>query len=344
MKTSLILVLTGIFLTAMADAKVHTFQLTNDVIQADITPDIGGRVLSFSLVNKPNFLKVGDAVATNPNPRVSSKSDAIAYLGHEMWVGPQSQWWSQQTVNKSRAAEKAEWPPDPYLALAKNKMIEKSSKKIVLESPESPVSGLIMTKSFSLVSSNKNSIELNTTAKNIRKKSVSWDVWFNTRVSAATQVYVPVASEKDVRIKMFEDTVQDAFVPSIEEKILSLDLAATGSKKNAGKVKLTIQPTAGWLAGFQNEQVFIIQFSYQPLLAIHPEQGQVELYYDYLPHKLQDGVIEMEVHTPYQKLVPGEQMSGKELWTILPYFGAPTRDAQVAFLREQSKLLGLQGL
>ncbi len=338
------LFLAGLLCATTVGAQVHTFSLTNNVVQSEITPDIGGRLLSFSLVDKPNFLKVGEAVVTNPNPIVNSESDAVAYLGHEMWIGPQSQWWSQQTVNKIRAAKKAAWPPDPYLALAKNKVLEKSSKKIIIQSPKSPVSGLIITKSFSLVSNNKNSLELKVIAKNIRKKSVAWDVWFNTRVSARTQVYVPVASENDVRVKLFAGTVQDAFVPNIQQNIFSLNLMEMASKKNAGKVKLMIQPTAGWMAGFHNEQVFIIQFSYQPLSAIHPEQGQIELYYDYLPNKLQDGVIEMEVHTPYKKLAPGKEIVGKELWTILPYAGEPTRDGHLAFLREQSKTLGLKGL
>lgn len=344
MNIGLFFVLAGMFGVAMADEKVHSFQLKNGVIQAGITADIGGRVLSFSLANKSNFLKIGESVVSNPNPIVNSEADAIGYLGHEMWVGPQSQWWSQQTINNSRAAAKAEWPPDPYLALAKNKILEKSSKKIVLQSPESPVSGLRMTKSFSFVDKNKNSLELKVTAKNIREESVSWDVWFNTRVSAATRVYVPVGNEKDVQVKLFEDTVQDAFVPTIQQKIFSLDLMALSANKNAGKVKLMIQPTAGWMAGFHNEQAFIIQFPYQPLLSIHPEQGQIELYYDYLPNRVQDGLIEMEVHTPYKKLLAGEEMVGNELWTILPYAGAPTRDGHLAFLREQSKALGLKGL
>ncbi|MES2676304.1 MAG: DUF4380 domain-containing protein [Pseudomonadota bacterium] len=344
MKIGLFFVLAGMCGATMADEKVHSFQLTNGVIQAEITADIGGRVLSFSLANKPNFLKIGEAVFTSPNPIANPEANAIGYLGHEMWVGPQSQWWSQQTINSSRAAAKAEWPPDPYLVLAKNRIIEKSSKKIVLESPESPISGLKMTKSYALASNKKNSIELEVIAKNIRKESVAWDIWFNTRVSAATQVYVPVDTAKDVGVKLFEDRVQDAYVPRIQQKIFLLDLVALSTHKNAGKVKLMIQPSAGWMAGFQDDQAFIIQFPHQPLLAIHPEQGQIEVYFDYLSDKVQDGLIEMEVHTPYKKLLPGEEMVGSQLWTILPYAGPPTYNAQVAFLREQANTLGLKGL
>ena len=44
------------------------------------------------------------------------------------------------------------------------------------------------------------------------------------------------------------------------------------------------------------------------------------------------GLLEMEVHAPYRTLKPGEEMEAVEWWTALPYDGADTREAQVAFL------------
>jgi len=40
---------------ASASAQVQKIVLKNDHIQAEITPDIGGRLLSISLAGKPNF-------------------------------------------------------------------------------------------------------------------------------------------------------------------------------------------------------------------------------------------------------------------------------------------------
>jgi hypothetical protein len=55
-------------------------------------------------------------------------------------------------------------------------------------------------------------------------------------------------------------------------------------------------------------------------------------------------LMEMEVHAPYVTLAPGRHMQASELWTLLPYDGADTRAAQVAFLRAHAKELGLEGM
>lgn len=68
--------------------------------------------------------------------------------------------------------------------------------------------------------------------------------------------------------------------------------------------KLLLQPSAGWMAGFAGGQVLVIRFMHQPLAAIHPEQGQVELYLDAPPQHPEQGLLEMEVHAPYRQLAP----------------------------------------
>jgi hypothetical protein len=52
----------------------------------------------------------------------------------------------------------------------------------------------------------------------------------------------------------------------------------------------------------------------------------------------------MEVHAPYRKLAPGRSMASSELWTILAYEGAATREAHADFLRKHARQLGLDGL
>ena len=64
---------------------------------------------------------------------------------------------------------------------------------------------------------------------------------------------------------------------------------------------------------------------------IHPQQGQVELYLDH-GADIAAGLLEMEVHAPYRTLAPGEAMQARERWTVLPYDGADTPQAHLAFL------------
>ncbi len=315
-----------------AHAEVTRIPLHNGTVTIEITPDIGGRILSASLVDKPNFLHIGAAVESEPNPLVTPESNNISYFGHETWVGPQSQWWVHQLLNPQRAAAKAVWPPDPFLILAKNTVQEKNSQKVILQSPNSPVSGVAMQKTFSLVEGKPNQIRLDVTAQNIRDSNVAWDIWFNTRVPHTTNVYVPVASMKDVRVEHFTDATYGPLEHNFSEGIFALENFSPSAHQGR-KGKVFIQPARGWLAAFSGQQLLIIQFALQPKSVIHSEQGQIELYQEFLNDRLDDGLLELEVHAPYKTLKPRESMSATEIWTLLPYTGEQTAEAQRTFLR-----------
>jgi len=332
------------FSSVITHAQVQKIILNNGTVQAEITPDIGGRLLSFSLVKKNNLLNVGEAIISNPHPAIDVESPYVGYLGHEIWAGPQSQWWAHQTLSPKRAAEKAMWPPDPYVTLAKNNILEKSSHTVVLQSPGSPISGLQFTKRYSLIKNKKNSLELNVSARNIRREGVAWDVWFNTRTDANTQLYIPVADVKDVREVPFDSDLNDPLAYTLTYGIFKLDVTTHPVEKNKRKGKVLIQPSHGWMASYRGDQLFIIQFEHQPQSAIHPEQGQIELYGDFNINKLEEGFLELEVHAPYRTLAENQTMSARELWTVLQYTGESTSEAQLAFLREKAASLGLGGL
>lgn len=313
---------------------VERLTLQNKILRVEITPDIGGRVLHFSRQGAPNFLRVGSAVDELPNPVVSGASENIGYLGHEMWVGPQSEWWTHQSINTDRRAAQSVWPPDPFLVLSRHTVAQRTSKQIVLEGPHSPVSGITFTKRYQLLQERPDSLLLNVSARNTRKTPVSWDIWFNTRVRAEARVYVPIKDEKQLRLNPFPGKEVAPPVYQIHHGFFSFDLAAPPAGKTIRRGKVFMQPAAGWLAAFDHGQVFIIQFPLEPATAIHPEQGQVELYLDYQPDNPHANMMELEVHAPYKTLQPGEEMHAQEVWTILPYEGDFTSEAHVKFLKK----------
>ncbi|WP_331345633.1 DUF4380 domain-containing protein [Cellvibrio sp. UBA7661] len=316
---------------AAQDAEVTRITLGNNTIAAEITPDIGGRVLSVNLQGQPNFLLVGDAVKTMPNPPVSPKSYNIGYMGHEVWVGPQSQWWQHQLLNDERRTAKAIWPPDPYLVLAKNQLLEQTAQQVTMLGSNSPVSGVSFQKQFALVDGKPNQLQLNVSAKNIRNTQVAWDIWFNTRVPHSTFVYVPVASLEDVRVEHFTDETYGRLAHDYRDGFFSLKNDASEQQGRKGKV--FIQPSQGWLAAFRDQQVLLITFALQPKSAIHPEQGQVELYQEFLNERPEQGLLELEVHAPYKTLKPQETMSASETWILLPYSGEHNQQAHHTFLQ-----------
>ena len=321
------------FLFSSAQAAVTSISFNNGTVALEITPDIGGRILSVGLVNQPNFLRVGDVVGSNPNPLVTPQAESIGYLGHEVWVGPQSQWWIHQLVNPERKAAKSVWPPDPFLVLSKYAVQEKTNQQITIQSPNSPVSGVALQKRVSLVKENPNQIRLDVSAQNIRDSSVAWDIWFNTRVSHATNVYVPVADMSDVRVTHFVDETYGPLTHNFNDGIFALENSSPSSHQGR-KGKVFIQPSHGWMAAFRDQQLLIIQFALQPKSAIHPEQGQIELYQEFLNNAQEDGLLELEVHAPYKTLSPQGSMSATEMWTLLPYAGKNSAAEQKAFLHE----------
>ncbi|RNF29767.1 hypothetical protein NM04_16190, partial [Massilia aurea] len=111
------------------------------MVEARVSEVAGGRLLSFALKGQPNFLLIDEA-AGDPDAPPDATSGYIRYQGHEVWIGPQREWWVHQDVNPARAAAKATWPPDPWLSLAKYALVHKKQDEIVLDSPASPVSGI----------------------------------------------------------------------------------------------------------------------------------------------------------------------------------------------------------
>lgn len=311
---------------------VERIRLQSIDVVIDVTPALGGRVLHVGRIGLPNLIKTGEPVALEPAPAVSAEADDIGYLGHDVWLGPQSGWWSDQQVNPARRAAKAVWPPDPYLAFAQTRVVVRSPDRLVLEGADSPVTGVRLLKSFAFDPTDPATVVVTATARNIRDRPLARDLWFNTRTSAATRVYVPVADTRDVRVEGAKGAV-----PSwrIDAGVFAFLPPPPGTAMRRGK--LLLDPSAGWMAGFAQGQAFVIRFDLQPREAIHPEHGQVELYLDHAGD-LQAGLLEMEVHAPFRTLASGEAMQARERWTVLPYDGPETPEAQVAFLCERLDL------
>jgi hypothetical protein len=322
------------FCMPMTVSAVETVRLENELIALEVTPELGGRGLAFSLKGHPNLLKTGEPVVTRPKPKVSATADDIGYLGHDVWVGPQSQWWMQQDANPVRRKARVNWPPDPFLAFADTRIVERTPSRLVLEGVDSPISGVRLRKTFQLSAARVDAVEIRVTARNIRNTDIAWDLWFNTRTPSYTRVYVPVNGDDEVRMQPSTEPTIGPLLPRVEHGLFSLDRAMLPEGVSARRGKVLIQPSAGWMAGFSGGQLFLIQFPHQPRSRIHPEQGQVELYLDDRADAAA-GLLEMEVHAPYRILKPNEEMEAVEWWTVMPYDGPDTREAQVAFLCEE---------
>lgn len=320
---------------SLAASDIERLRLESPDAVLEVTPWLGGRGLHFGIPGLPNLIKVGDAVQSHPHPVVSADADDIGHLGHDVWLGPQSGWWSDQSANPARRDARAAWPPDPYLAFAQTTVLEHTSDKLVLEGIDSPVTGVRLTKTFAFDANDPATVNVGVEARNLRDTPVSRDLWFNTRASAAMRVYVPVDGESDVRMETSAEVA--APVWRIEDGLFSFMDAPLPAGREVRRGKAFLQPSSGWMAGFAHGQAFVIRFALEPRESIHPEHGQVELYLDHGPD-IADGLLELEVHAPYRTLAPGETMAAAERWTVLRYDGPDDQASHADFLCERLAL------
>ena len=327
--------------TAAASTVEH-IRLDDGHLQVEVAPAIGGRIVHLSLPGRGNMLRVGHAaLATVPAPEPSADGPDLPYFGHELWLGPQSRWWLDQDVNQARRDAAAPWPPDPWLAHARNRIVQSGPRALVLEGVASPVSGLQATQSFRLSGRTPATLELSAEAVNRRDRNVRRNLWFNTRLPAGSRVFAPVARPEDARLRADADAVFDGPVAWWQDGLYSLQLEPPSAGKGGRRGKIFIAPSAGWVAGFNAGQLLVIQFERQDGALIDPEHGQLELYQQWHHDDPQAGILELEVHAPLRTLAPGESMQARERWTVFAYDGPDTLDAQRAALEEALHSLGL---
>jgi Domain of unknown function (DUF4380) len=339
LKLILLLLCTTMTLSHISLADMKKYTLESSEISVVITPDAGGRILLASRKNQSNFLKLGDAVENHQAIFVNENTDFMPYFGHEVWFGPQTAWWSMQTLVESRRKNNAAWPPDPFVTLADNQILSQSPQKILMKSPASPISGLTVEKTFALVADDPRQIDLLVKATNSRESDVAWDIWFNTRSFPQTRIYAPVDLSTQVRTTSWDSPETAPVNYEISQGFLSLKLENPPKGKQQLKGKVFFQPSEGWFAGFNKQQLLIVQFPLEPIANIHPEQGQLEFYMEYSPTNEKLGILEMEVHSAYKKLKPGEVMTARERWTLIDYSGDESVEAQRKFLKEQLRNL-----
>lgn len=287
--------------------------LQNDFIKAGFLPDVGGRMVYLAPVGESNFL-LSDSVLWNETERITPKADSPfkPYNGFITWLGPQSQWWTQQNLLPNKKKRADVWPPDPFLIYSNFKIVKQTETSIVLEGPESPVTGIQLTKSFELI---KHSIRIKVTAKNIRNSEVSWDLWSNARFPANTNFKVPVNSADMVRIKADETSLIDTMKYAIQDGYFTYQTELPSEKKLQRISKAFIYPSEGSIKVHRDNWELTLNFDRVPKNKIHPEQALVEVYNCSSADGRSD-ILELEHHSAYHKIKPGKSITLDEEWSF----------------------------
>lgn len=331
---------------AQAAAEAHLVLLTSDRLEVGIMPQAGGRVVLLRQPGGRNLL-VSDPAKWTPadrTPEPTATSHFQDFNGHEIWLGPQQDWWAQQTVNADRGGRRAAWPPDPWLNTGRFEIIERSPTGVALRGPASPVSGLRVDKEFRIQADG--SLLLRTVAVNMRQEPVAWDLWSLTRVPGRSSAYVPIEQGEGCRIEYAaNDPVKTGAAPhQTRDGVFFFDCRAPFPRGwSQASAKAFLDPAQGWIACFNADACLVKRAVIVPKDRIHPSHAFIEIFVA-LPPPPEAGLMELEFHSEYRRLQPGESLACEETWTLLPYAGSDSADGHIAFLKEHGLLPAEAGL
>jgi len=280
------------FVTGAEKPDSNLVWLINSKIEVGILPQVGGRLVVLRKPGGANLLKADSTQWQPPWPTVSAQSKFIPYNGHIVWLGPQKEWWSRQTLNPQRKKQRANWPPDPYLIYGDYQACLQNPNAITLASPVSPVSGVKLIKTIAIKAGGI--VEFDVSAIGTRDSVLFWDIWMNTRMAGFDRAYVPVDPDEPPDFMITESEAVEptpyrfirdyfTFLPSFPEK-----------EEQVQEVHLN--PAAPFLAGVHDKEILLIQFDRIAQRLVSPGHTQVELYNRITA---EDQLLELEVHGQY---------------------------------------------
>lgn len=309
-----------------------TITLNNNNIQLTILPNIGGRVVSLICNGSRNILS-SDSSLWNHNFKKAIEEytsfEILQFRGHSTWVGPQSEWWVRQNINQEKKKNKDTWPPDPFLDYGDFEILKQTNNSIELLGGKSKYTGVQIQKFYKILDSGK--VELKARATNIRKEEISWDIWFNTRFPGNCKSYVPIAHVDDYRVETSPENeelnskvVDGLFTFIIEEP------SANFSQKSA---KAFLTPNQPYIFSFNENYMFVVHIDISNAENIHSEHAVVEIY-NAISENSTDSLLELEYHSPYKKMKPGDSVEISEIWELIEYDGNDSETEHINFINE----------
>ena len=310
-------------------------RIENSGTSIGILPDVGGRPVMLKRAGGQNVLKEARSFWNEPReerPLVIPEAKWKPYFGHITWLGPQDDWWKHQTIAPEKQRRASRWPPDPYLIYAPYAVTGHSSSAIELQSPESPVTGIQLTKRLTV--DDTGAVVVTVTAQNISRQPRRWNLWSNLRVPVDSAFYVPVSGEDSPSSYHAElnrgpglpgkYTTVNGYVTLIRQK------QPVNTTRGA---KLFVTSNAGLIAAFSGKSMLLVTFTATVPDRVPESHAPIEIY-TLLAGSDGASFTELEHHAPLHNLAPGESMTRRETWRVVPYDGPHIPEDHTRFLNQ----------
>ena len=300
--------------------------LENTKLKIGVLTDVGGCMVYFGSPDGQNLLKSDTSLWNQPassHVKPSAFSMFKQYFGMISWVGPQSEWWKHQNINQKRLKNAAVWPPDPFITLGQYQVLEKTDSTLKIISPKSPVSNVQLTKEFKLAG---NKLLITVSAKNTSDSTISWDLWTNARFNVDTKYMVPTSEKGLQRVTTDESPVKEKMEYKLENGVFHF----VPKEISAGKIqqygKAFIYPEACNILVIKDKYLLKMSFEKVAMEKIHPEQALVEVFQS-LSNAGGDNLLELEHHSAFKTLKPGESFQLTDTWSLLNEKDYPNQQA-----------------
>lgn len=314
-----------------ADGDERLTWIRNDRIEVGVLLAGGGRVVVLRRPDGHNVLASDPALwqpAALPAPGPLARADLLG--GHMIWVAPQTQWWTQQSVIDEHWGT---WPPDPWLALAPATIDAHGDDHLTVTGAASPVSGVRLTKSYRLAG---DTVHLTATAVNIRDTPVQWGLWSNLHPLPTAEVIVPFpkpAPFSGPRLELRHTPAHPGQVGPIafthvDECLVVPVPQASDALERQGK--LFLRHTPPWVAVIDAGWCLVVATTGTPADQVAPDHAPIEIFLERTRHN--PVMLEVEHHGVYRTLAPGETMRLAERWQLADYAGGDTHAERVRFV------------
>lgn len=298
--------------------------IENSGVRVGIATKVGGTIVFLSKNNSANILKSNEEYWQRTEP-VTAQTDFTPICGHTIWLGAQSAWWTQQTVNEEKRAAADVWPPDPFCTLGEYSIIEKTDSAITLQSPQSEIWGVVMQKTIAV--NPDGSVFIKAAVQNVSNQVLTWDVWFNTRLDGYAKAYVKTTKDHCKVVPVLNENSQEMPFSFIGD-YFTYNPCEPEKHKGERSSKAFIYPAEARIFGVTHKHILAISFEKHKSAEIHAEHALAEIY-NHTEHSGANALLELEYHSPLVNLQPEETMEAWQVWNIFEYGGENLEQAHV---------------
>ena len=299
----------------------ETYALTNGLVEVQIAPQLGGRILQLNLAGY-EYLWVNPELfgKAPPASRLAPDGGWLNYGGDKLWPSPQG--WEGEH----------QWPGPPSIVLdggshtASILSSQGGNAALQLTSGEDPQSGIQFSRTLTLFD-NSTRVHFESTMKNIDSKPRRWGIWQVTQHQAAS----PSGTEYEKKLYGYCPINPKSLFPQGYQVLYGEEnnpSFSVDSKSHLAQVhfqyqvgKIGFDSTAGWLAVVHAEtgHAFVTRFQVETEKP-YPEDTSVQFWANGAGdfhigetlHTQPDDLVatppylESEVLGPYAELQPGE--------------------------------------